>query len=216
MTNTLWKAPVASLGCDTSGKVTLTQAQALKAKGYSFLIRAVSVPGGSVHPAQLTPAEIADIRSAGLALCVYQMFQTTTLSAQKGTEDGQSAVSQVKLLGFPLGVSIYGDSEGQSNMSPLIEVDYWNAWGDAVTNGGYAAGMYVGPGPKMTGSQIGTNVKSVHGYWQAAAANMPYPSPRGYQLFQLNPSNVVIAGQAFDLNVTQVDFRGGQPVMWAP
>lgn len=210
-----WDPSVGAKGADTSGSVNASQVQALKALGFEFLIRALLVPSGSIEPKALTIAEIAVIRGGGLALGLYQMFQTASLSAAQGTKDGQSAAAQAAALAVPKGTTIYGDSEGQSSTSAQAEIDYWNAWGAAIAAGGYAAGLYVGPGPKMSGAQLGA-LSTIHGYWQAGAADMPFPSPRGYQLFQLNPSNQVIAGQAFDVDVAQVDFKGGTSTFWAP
>lgn len=212
--SSIWIAPPGSLGGDTSGSVNIAQCEALRARGWTFLIRALAVPNGSVHPAKLTAAEVLAIRSSGLALGLYQTFQTASLSPSEGTLDGESAVAQARALGVPPGVTIYGDSEGQGSTSASQDIAYWNAWAAEVRAGGYVAGMYVGPGPRMTGVEIG-ELPDVHAYWMAGAADMPYPYPRGYGMFQLNPPNQIIAGQAFDLDVTQVDFRGGAPAMWA-
>jgi hypothetical protein len=211
----VWLAPLGSTGVDTSGGVSTAQAEALAARGMTYCIRALTVPGGHVTPKIVTPSEVAVIRGAGLALGFYQMFQTQVLSAGQGQVDGESAVSQLLALGCPSGVTVYGDSEGQSQTSADVEIAYWNAWGTAIAAGGYHAGLYVGPGPKMSGAQIGA-LSTIHGYWMAGAAAMPFPSPRGWQMFQLWPSNVIISGEAFDLGVTQQDFKGGQPAFWGP
>lgn len=212
---TVWLAPPGSTGVDTSGGVSSLQADSLAARDMKYVIRALTVPGGNVTPKIVTPSEVAVIRGAGLALGFYQMFQTVVLSAGQGTVDGESAVSQMAALGAPQGMTVYGDSEGQSQTSVQAEIAYWNAWGAAVAQGGYLPGLYVGPGPKMSGHDLGA-LQTIHAYWMAGAGAMPYPSPRGYQMFQLNPPNIVIAGEAFDLGVTQQDFRGGLPAFWAP
>lgn len=211
----IWFAPSGSTGADTSGGISAAQAEALANRGMSYAIRALSVPNGSVHPKAITPSEIAGIHAAGLALGFYQMFQTAPLSAGQGSVDGASAASQMSALGAPPGCVVYGDSEGQSHTSAAVEIAYWEAWGVMVQAGGYHAGLYVGPGPRMSGAELGA-LKTIHAYWMAGAAQMPFPSPRGYQMFQLNPPNISIAGEAFDLGVTQQDFRGDVPAMWGP
>ncbi len=204
---------VGSLGVDTSGIISPAQAKALVVRGCSFAIRALSVPGGNITPSKLTTQEIANIHAAGLALGLYQIFQTQPLSASRGNTDGLSAAQQARALGYPIGATIFGDSEGNTGVGSTAEVQYWTGWGNTLKAEGYAPAMYVGPGPAMTGSQIGA-IPSIHGYWQAAAAYMPFPATRGYQMFQLNPTNISIGGQAFDLDCTQVDFKGGAPIFW--
>ena len=208
----LYSPPVGTLGVDTSGSVNEAQAQALKARGFRFVVRSLTVPDGSIHPKAVTAAEVTLIHAAGLALGFYQMFQTVTLTPAQGTKDGQSAAMQARALGAPSGMTIYGDSEGQVHESAANEVAYWNAWAAAIKAGGYVAGMYVGPGPRMTGPQIGA-LPDVHSYWMAGSI-VPTPTPRGFAMFQLNPPNQVIAGQAFDIDCTQVDFSGGAPAFW--
>jgi hypothetical protein len=209
------RPPPFTLGVDTSGSITRVQAEAIYARGARFAIRSLAVPDGSVHPAVPTAIEIAALHEVGLAVGLYQTFQTAELTTLQAAKDGASAAQQAKALGYPPGCTIYGDSEGHAQTSASAEVAYWNVWASAVKDGGYLAGLYVGPGPKMSGAELG-QLPDVHAYWMAAAAQMPYPFPRGYQMFQLNPTNVAVAGEAFDFDVIQEDFRGGLPILWGP
>lgn len=208
----LYSFPVATTGVDTSAGVNATQASAVRARGLKFIIRSLICPDSSIHPVAVTPAERDILLGADLAIGFYQMFQTAKLTPAQGDKDGKSAVLQLTNLGAPRGMTIYGDSEGQAFYSAQEDIDYWNAWSLAVKGGGFTPGLYVGPGPKMTGAQLGA-LPNVHAYWQSASF-VPTPTPRGYQMYQLNPPNVVIAGRAFDLNCVQQDYRNTVPMFW--
>lgn len=205
--------PPGSIGVDTSDQITDAQARELVSRHYTFALRSLSCPNSNIHPVTVSLQERDRILASGLALGFYQMFQTVKLTSEQGTKDALSALSQLAALSVPHGITIYGDSEGQAQATQQENIDYWNAWSSTLKSSGFTPGIYIGPGPHMTGAAYGA-LPNVHAYWQAGAAAMPYPSPRGHQMFQLNPPNIVIAGRAFDENVTQMDFKGGKPVLW--
>lgn len=206
--------PVATVGVDTSANVTLSQAKELRARGFRFVVRSLLCPDSSIHPIAPNQIERDILFSEGLSLGFYQMFQTAKLTPAQGSKDGASAILQLSALNAPRGLTIFGDSEGQSAYTAQEDIDYWNAWGLAVKQGGFIPGLYVGPGPKMTGPQLGA-LANIHAYWQSASI-VPTPTPRGFQMYQLNPPNIVIAGRAFDLNCIQYDYRNSVPVFWGP
>lgn len=60
-------------------------------------------------------------------------------SAPKGVLDGNDAVQMMTSEGFPLGSCVFLDLE---NGPPLRLDDYVNSWCDAVSSGGFTAGVY--------------------------------------------------------------------------
>lgn len=86
-------------------------------------------------------------------------------------------------------------------------IDYCNSWFTAVDETGYRPGLYVGFGSGLNEQQL-FDLKFQH-YWRSQS-NVPNVGSRGYQMIQLFPE-VIRNGIGIDINVTQSDFKNGQP-----
>jgi len=209
----LLTAPIGLVGFDTSGAIkTPANAAALAGLGYRFGIRYVLVQGG-LAPDPLTATEAAQLRAAGIAIGLVQMYQKPgNISAANGTRDGAYAAQQAAALGYPPGAVLWCDFEGSGYPADNILISYLNNWGVAVQAAGYPAGLYNGPQSALNGTQVQALI--FPHYWKAASLTND-PS-RGYQIRQLYGNLAVPAsGTAIDVNVVTKDNRGDLPTFWA-
>jgi hypothetical protein len=200
-----------SKGVDTSAAITLAQAKALAAAGYTFVMRYVKV-GGGLNVVPLTASERDLLWSCGLAIGIVQTYRKpSTITGPLGTEDGLQAVSEVADLLAPGGLMIATDCEGVYPSASVL-IDYENEWYTAVYQAGQLPCFYNGPEPNMTREQIGQSLLFER-YWKSGA-NVPFPTPRGYVMIQ-GSQEIEIAGGAFDTNLVQLDTRGCAATFWA-
>jgi hypothetical protein len=164
---------------------------------------------GAESPQDLTTQEATDILNSGLALMPVQHVRKPgwSPSASLGQQDGQNAASNAQDVGFLVGVNVWCDLEGVGNSAaPQDVIDYCQAWYSAVDAAGFAPGLYVGYGTKLTGQQL-YDLSFQH-YWRSQSTVPEIPN-RGYQLIQFLPS-VTACGIAVDPDMTQTDDQGGQ------
>ncbi len=207
MTST-WQPPTGTVGFDTSAPLDAQQAAALFTAGYRFAIRMIGLlPDASWA---LTAAEATLIRDAGLALGVVQIYRNGTFTAAQGTTDGNSAAAQAQAIGFPAGVNVWCDLEGNYEVTAATLTQYLDNWSAAVAAAGYLPGLYNGPESVLSGAQV-TSLSFQH-YWQAAA--LVPPVTVGYQLLQLCPANILVGGADIDVDVAQLDFEGRSATLW--
>jgi len=210
-----------TVGVDKTGApIPAGAASELYRLGYRFALRGIGVPNvGQSQGGQLGASEISTLFSAGLSVSVFQLnYLQTIITAAQGEADANYLVEQVVALGFPQDASftLWFDLEGSMASSPASALAaYVNAWGAAVIAGGFAAGMYTGKGSALSGQSI-SDLASFNAYWQAAQY-LPYSMPlRGYQMYQLYPAGLSIAGTPVDVDVAQQDFQGGVTPFWGP
>ena len=87
------------------------------------------------------------VQAAGFGFLVlfngrlYAQLKTAARAARLGTSDAQAAIAAAKREGFPAGTVVFLDQEQGGRMLPEQKA-YIYAWVDAVTMGGFRAGVY--------------------------------------------------------------------------
>jgi len=212
LTGKVTRAPAGAQGFDTDTVVDAHQAQQLRAAGFAFCLRYLSLAEGE-SSGDLTPAEATRILHAGLALMAVQHVRRRgwVPTAELGTTYGKTAALNAAAVGFPQGVNIWLDLEGVLG-SVLSEevIRYCNAWFFEVASAGFGPGLYVGSEAILTGDELYWRLRTKH-YWRSAS-DVPQITHRGYQMFQaLAPSPV--PGISIDRDVTKDD-GFGDAVLW--
>lgn len=177
------------------------------AQGYKFCVRYLSL--GQQSPADLSAQEATDILNSGLAVMPVQHVRAPGWppSQSLGQQDGEQAVANAQLAGFPPGVNILCDLEGVGGGASAQDVtDHCNAWFTAVNGAGYIHGLYVGANAILTGQQL-FDLPFQH-YWRSQS-KVPDIPVRGYQLTQLFPS-IDANGIGIDVDIARNDNEGGQ------
>jgi hypothetical protein len=195
------RATPGARGVDTIIQFGAERARAIKANGFDYVVRYLGV---------LNRTERDVILGAGLGLLAvtYSRRVGWVPSAELGDLDGVHAVSNARVAGLPGAMSLYCDLEGPSGYG-RDSIAYVNAWATRVQAAGYTAGLYVGFGIPLTGTQLYKNLK-VTGYWDSCSVN-PTVAERGFQMFQHSPPNQKVAGTLVDVNHIAVDQKGDTP-----
>jgi hypothetical protein len=193
---------VRALGVDTIATITAVEAAALKADGFSFVIRYL----GSV-----TFAELDVILSAGLAFMPvgYSRKGGWLPTALLGSQDGALAAYRAKLLVLPPGVTVWCDLEGMGGTA-ADTIAYAEAWGAAVQTAGFIAGVYVGAGIPLNSTQLYA-LNNITAYWHSCS-EVPDVNECGYMMIQLTPPDLIVCGIEVDVDVIQEDRMGRLPV----
>jgi hypothetical protein len=190
----------AHTGARGTDSVTLidsaVKAAALKSSGVDFVLQYL----GSV-----TPAILVIILEAGLA------FMPVTYADRF---DGHETVQELAALNIPKGATVWLDVEGITNL-PFVEVmAKADAWGEAVVNAGYIAGIYVGANALMTSTEL-YGLVHITRYWKSQSrvtdrGGMLAEPMCGWCMVQLYPS-ISWAGIWVDLNFIQEDYENRLP-----
>lgn len=215
--------PTGTLGVDKTGApISQAAATQLQALGYRFALRSIGVPTSPTSQGgMLTASEIQGLWAANMAVSVFQLnFLQTTISSAQGTADGQYLAEQAQSLGLPSSAAaaftLWFDLEGPMNgASASALTDYLNSWGSAVNKAGYGAGLYVGNNSALTTTTI-SDLPAFHAYWQAGQLLYTGMPARGYQMYQLYPADLTIAGIGVDVDVLQSDFQNARTPFWGP
>lgn len=122
-------------------------------------------------------------------------------------------------LAIPTGVTLWCDIEWVPSAIPTNDdalIAYVEAWADAVIDGGYSAGLYVGPNTPLSGSQL-YSISGIKHYWKSAS-RVPWVSTRGFQIMQslYLTDNVSSNGITIDADVIAYDAKGELPVWVSP
>jgi Domain of unknown function (DUF1906) len=209
------RAGAQGFDCDTP--LTGPQIAGLKAAGFAFCLRYISL-GSNASRGDLTRAEADRILAGGLALMPVQHVNEAaqhdgwTPSEDQGSTYGQNAVTHLRNVGFPPGVNVWLDLEGITKGTPSsVVIDYCNAWIGQVANAGFVPGLYVGANAILSGDELYYNVKLTH-YWKSGSdvSDITY---RGYQMKQRIVKGDSVAGVGIDRDVTFTDAFGGG-VIW--
>jgi len=203
-------APDGALGFDADSRVSANVAQQFVSQGYSFCVRYLSRGIGQA-PGDLSTAEAQGILASGLGLMAVQHVRRNVWAptAAMGQGDGTNAAGNAAAIGFPPGVNIWCDLEEVTGADPEDVIGYCSAWFEAVAQGGFVPGLYVGSNCVLDGQQL-YDLPFQH-YWKSISA-VPQMPARGYQLTQTvvpDPVN----GIGIDKNVAQTDGKGGQ-ALW--
>lgn len=200
------------------------QVERLVAAGYRFALRFVNLAGRHDLP-EIEEPEVRQIRAAGVALSLTQMFRTTGVAAEQGRSDGLYMAEAAGRLGFPRGegIVLWWDLESTiarkgkfwgvdgRPVSREEMMDLLDGWAQAVIAGGYAAGMYCGPQNHLSSADL-TALSSFTSFWKAGTTVVG--PERGYQLVQA-PGDRMIAGININENVVTEDALRQLPVFWA-
>ncbi len=197
------------LGFDANTVLSAAIARTFSAGGFRFCLRYIS--RGEEPAGDLSAGEANDILDAGLALMPVQHVRpgywkpTGALGQQDGTAAGHNAGT----VGFPPGTSVWCDLEAVDQASAANDViDYCEGWYAAVSEAGYAPGLYVGYQSGLAESEL-VQLRFTH-YWRSQS-NVPNAGRKGYQLIQLYPE-LSLFGIKADVDVTQEDYQGGHAV----
>ena len=198
-------ASVPGFDCDTT--ISALLAEQFYAQGYKFCFRYLSRDAESAR--DLSAQEATEILNSGLALMPVQHVRAPGWfpNQDQGQQDGQNAATNAQEVGFPAGVNVWCDLEGENSTAQAQNViDYCEAWYEAVNLAGYIPGLYVGAGGLLTGQQL-YDLPFQH-YWRSQSRVPDIPT-RGYQVIQLFPS-IQINGISVDVDILQNDKKGGQ------
>jgi hypothetical protein len=139
-----------------------------------------------------------------------QYARTRGWSAESGRADGAAAARNALAVGVPPEATLWCDLEGRIHGAEAA-IAYATNWHAAATEGGIAdPGLYVGAGVPLTSEQLFHDLP-FRRYWRSLS-QVPNVDVRGYQLIQLFPDDVVVAGVRVDLDVTQSDYLQNRPV----
>lgn len=210
-------APSGSKGFDSDTVLTNATAAAFVADGFRFAVRYLSRDRPETE-GNLSATEAAAILNAGLAVMAVQHVSAEGWipTEDLGQQYGVSAAADARTVGFPRGVNIWLDLEGVGYGSTARQVaDYCTAWFAAVSDAGYAPGLYVGARCGLTGEEL-YDLPFTY-YWQSGSAVPALPA-RGYCMVQSISGDYEIAGVSYDLDTTQTDDGGAghTPVWLAP
>jgi hypothetical protein len=200
--------PARIVGFDTVAKLTGPTARRLASAGLSFAGRYVALraPGAG----DLDASELEEVTNAGLGVMPIQYARTGGWSADSGRTDGAAAARNALAVGVPPEATLWCDLEGRIPGAEAA-IAYATNWHAAATEAGIAdPGLYVGAGIPLTSEQLFHDLP-FRRYWRSLS-QVPNVDVRGYQLIQLFPDDVVVAGVRVDLDVVQSDYRQNRPV----
>lgn len=210
--------PNGARGFDANSVISATLAGNAFAKGYRFAIRYVRRRNANSY--DITASEVDTILRHGLALMLVQHFagEGWEPSAALGAEYGANAADHAKVVGYPVGATLWMDLESVKAGTPHGEtIAHCNAWYDVVKAAGYVPGLYVGYGCGLTASELYARLKFSR-YWAAYNLNRDeYPAERGVCLrqFVAKESELVapLTTQTMDVDVIGADSKGGAPAL---
>lgn len=210
------EAPNGVRGIDCNAVITDSIAEAIAQAGFDFVIRYIR--RDPVNPQDLSTAELEVVQRRNLPFMVVQHVESADSwapSGEKGTEYGETAVSECQRLGLPSGLTVWCDLEGVAEGTPAQDViDYLRAWFAAVQGAGFEPGLYVGWHCGLTPQQL--YAMPFARYW--ASYNLDkdeMPAIRGVCMRQhaRQPSDPAL-GIDYQTDTLMVDALGGLP-MWA-
>ena len=160
-------------------------------KKYSFCVGYVSLT--VEHTNDLNAGLVQDILDCDLSLMVVQHALSSKLNGTVGTFYGQKAASNAKAAQVPSGVTLFCDLEEASENKPRDIIDYCNNWLNAVANGGYRPGLYVGSNCGLSKNEL-SNLKFT-AFWKCG--NVPKPD-QGFAMEQITSNKPSVYGGRID------------------
>jgi hypothetical protein len=201
-------------GFDINQALSGVQAAAMKLAGMDFVIRYVPLNAAD-KAGHITNTELQALLSAGLAVLLVQNVDNPgwNPTAELGLAHGSYAVAYAKANGYPTGGPIYCDLEEVAAETTAQEViDYCTNWYNAVTIGGYAAGLYCGWNIVLTAQQLYSDLP-FKSYWKAYNFDEGVAT-RGFQIIQ--KVQQTIAGLTVDPDFIQADELSDLPIWVSP
>jgi hypothetical protein len=200
--------PTQIIGFDTITKLDGATATRLASAGLAFGVRYVGL--GNPGPDDLDAGELEAVTDAGLGVMAVQYARTKGWSAATGRADGQAAARNALAAGVLAEATLWCDLEGRLP-SAEVAIAYAVQWYEAAVNAGMPdPGLYVGAGVPLTSEELFHQLP-FRRYWRSFS-QVPNVDVRGYQLIQLFPGDVTVAGVRVDLDVVQSDFLRNRPV----
>jgi hypothetical protein len=203
-----------SLGFDCDQPLTAVSAMEFAAVGFTWAGRYLS--RGEETSADLEAIEVRALHTCGISVVPVQHVAVPPweASVDLGQVLGAEAKDNAALIGCPSGVTLWLDLEGVAPSCPASAiVGFCNAWTAQVEDAGYSAGLYVGVGCGLNGSQLYRDL-AVAKYWRSLSGSAPSVDVRGFQIVQTAGS--ILAEIGYDRDVIVKDALGGLPVWWAP
>jgi hypothetical protein len=195
--------PDGALGFDTFEPLSLAALDVLARASYGgeifhFVVRYVE---------NLTVPEIENILDRQLGLMTVGVAPNDSMhapSAIYGSRDGLRAVTKLRALGIPKGVTHSLDVEGEVGATKEDVILYVNAAFDVVATQTEMS-MYDGWSDPLSAAELYADLK-VTRYWAASPKTLA-PAVRGFGLVQ-EVENVKIGGYAIDVNRHHIDGFG--------
>lgn len=184
--------PVGSKGVDTITRLSQAACRALRDSGIDFVVRYLPT---------LTLEEIGFIGGANLAF---------TVVTYANSFDPSDEIAQLSKLGIPRGADVWLDVEGVTDDAVTLQQRI-NMWARAIKAAGWTPKMYDGSQALLTSDEL--YALAVVGYWHSCSrvvdrfGKEAAPSC-GWQMHQLYPPNLTIAGVQVDIDFIQEDYRG--------
>ena len=205
MTTRVVPAVDGSLYVDCFAPLTEAQLDRLCAATYG----GESIAGFGRYIENLTQAEIDNVLNRGKALFtigVAHADSMATPNAGLGSRDGLHAVSLLRALGVPPGVTHGLDVEGTVKASGDDVVAYVNA-ATAVIRTQTGAAFYEGWGIALGAADLYHRLATSL-YWASSPHSLA-PAVRGFACIQV-VENITLAGVAVDVDRMNVDLLGGR------
>jgi len=159
--------------------------------------------------------EVTTALDAGCYVVLYQGYDPALwANPANGTSRGQSAATAAQTVGYPKQATIYLDIEDASDISAQTMTQWVNNWAQEVTGGGWEAGVYLGCGQPLSGSQW-NSIPKVNHFWETCSTSCRVAVPPGYQVVQ-TACSATFCGQSVDLDTFQTDNNGGTTVGMRP
>ena len=163
----------------------------------------------------ITPAYVAAVHKAGLAISPICEARTSQLSATLGVSSAATEVGRLTALDCPTGVHVTIDLEAVQGTAQDA-MDYVNAFALGLNNAKFPDTRYIAQPMPLTGAQI-YSLPRTHLYWSGASDNPDISC--GYSIFQGLPIDYKPAwalGAEIDLDIIFTDRRGRLPTLWYP
>lgn len=200
--------PTRIVGFDTIAKLDAAMATRLASAGLAFGVRYVGL--GEPGRDDLDAAELQALTDAGLGVMAVQYARTNGWSGATGQADGEAAVRNALAAGVPAEATLWCDMEGRLPRAD-VAIAYAVHWYEAAVNAGMPdPGLYVGAGVPLTSEELFHELP-FRRYWRSFS-QVPNVEVRGYQMIQLFPGDVIVAGVRVDLDVVQSDYLQSRPV----
>ncbi|HEX3828277.1 MAG TPA: glycoside hydrolase domain-containing protein [Sporichthyaceae bacterium] len=213
---TIQDAPNDVYGFDTADKLTgediaaiirWNAAEESANERFAFAVRYIS--RHSPEPSNdLTYEEAYEILNAGLAFMVVQHVESVDSgepTVQKGGDWGRGAVANARQIGYLEPGSIFLDLEAvATGTKSEVVKEYVNGWAEAVSEGCYSPGLYVGSKSGLNGAGLAEFGKPdphkhrrqvMRNYWHSGgygAGVVPELSQYGesYQMYQSKETTI--------------------------
>jgi len=192
---------------DTNIRLNPVVLSAVKAQGYTGVIRYVPLPGlddtNDIHPDELDA-----IMESGLGLMLVQhvRFPHWDPRDHSGAADAQTAAQFASQVGYLPGAHIFIDLEGIVPGTGGATKAFAGAWAKTIAAAGYNAGCYVGFDVPLTPQEL-YDLEVINSYW--SDAGLRAVAVRGFALKQ--ESEIAIAGVSFDPDTLTRDLKGETP-----